>query len=108
MKRINLQLTIVMKLRKNTKDKDRPKEVQSYESRRMILTQLMLVLNLMLMKVKCYKRKKKNLWVVMTMILENLVSLMMMKKSTFQISKWENLNKKNKKLRKRFKLSLVD
>jgi hypothetical protein len=108
MTRTNLQLTIVMKLRKNTKDKDRPKEVQSYESRRMILTQLMLVPNLMLMKAKCYKRKKKNSWVVMTMILENLVSLTMMKKLTFQISKWENLNKKSKKLRRRFKQFSVD
>jgi hypothetical protein len=53
--RYYLQLTIVMKLRKNTNDKDRPSEVQSIMSLKKKSMHVMLVPKAMQMKAKCYK-----------------------------------------------------
>jgi hypothetical protein len=68
MKPLNLQLTIVTKLRKNTKDNDKLSEVQRKQLIKMILMQLMSVLNPMLPKAKCSKPRKMNSWEVLMMI----------------------------------------
>lgn len=106
--RCYLQLTIVTKQRKNIKDKDRLREDPKKRSHKMISMQLMSVLKTLLMKAKCYKRRKTNSWVVMMMILVSLDSLKMTKKLISQISKLVNQNKKKKTLKVKLKPSLVD
>ena len=108
MTRHYLQLTIVIKLRKNIRDKDRHLEDPNKRLLKMISMQLMSVQKILLMKEKCYKRNGLNLWVVMMMTQVNLVLLKTTKKLTFLILKSEDLKTKKIKQRKKYNQFLVD